>query len=818
MISLNGEWKLKRCDKSEITKGKVPGSVYTDLLRNKLMPDPYYKDNEEKVRELSYYDYEYSREFDISKDILCGDRILLVFEGIDTIADICLNDNLIEKCNNFHIKYECDVKKYLHIGTNYIKVILYSPIKFTEKADDERSLWGVTYQTMRGYNHIRKPHYMFGWDWGPKLPDAGIWNNVYLTPINDACIKDIYVRQNHSDGKVTLDIECESLIINNTDLLTEIVIKAPDGKVIHKKSFDSFEKNNFKLCIDNPRLWWPNGLGEQPLYNVCADIIKNGTSISHKSVKIGLRTLTINRKPDKWGESFCFNINGYNIFAKGANYIPEDNILGLCTEERTEKLLKSCIKSNFNCIRVWGGGHYAKDSFMELCDKLGLIVWHDFMFACAVYELTDDFRSNIEKEIIYNLKRLRNHASLGLWCGNNEMELAWKEWGIPQDKKLKNDYFEQFEHMLPELVKKYSPDTFYWPASPSTEGGMVEPNSDKKGDAHYWDVWHGKKWFSDFHNYYFRFASEYGFQSFPCLKTINTFCDKQDHNIYSPIMEYHQKCTDSFGNNGNMIISNYLSYYYLCPKSFDKYIYSSQILQGDCLKEAITHFRRNTGRCMGSTYWQLNDSNPVTSWATIDYFGRWKAAQYIVKKCYAPILASAVLKDSCINVYVVNDTMTDKSLTLRYRIIHQDKGELSNNSISLHSDKLTAENAVNINVEKYISDSNINNIYFEYRLYDNTELISSDTLIFVKSKQFEYKKPEFTYSIYKKNNKTFIDISSDEFASRVGIEFKTLDIIMDDNYFELVPDISRTIKLDTDLSTLKLQKELRITSVYDIAE
>lgn len=818
MQSLNGQWNLKSCNTNKSIKGNVPGSVYADLLSVKLMPDPYYGENEEKVRELSLYDYEYSRDFEVTQNLLQSDKVMIVFEGIDTIADIYVNDTFIFNAENFHLAYEYDIKAILKKGINSIKVVLHSPIKYIEGADNKRPLWGVTYQTMRGYNHIRKPHYMFGWDWGPKLPDLGIWNNIYLKGINDAVIKDIYVSQKHSDGKVKLHIECSCMVIRNENLFICINIVSPDGNTIYTIKKELAQLSSFDADINKPQLWWPAGMGKQPLYTVNAEITRDNNVISDKSIRTGLRTLTISRAPDKWGESFCFKINGKDIFAKGANYIPEDNIIGLCTKERTKKLLESCIMSNFNCVRVWGGGHYATDYFMDLCDEMGLIVWHDFMFACAVYELTDTFKHNIRKEIIYNIKRLRNHTCLGLWCGNNEMELAWYDWGLPDNKKLKQDYFEQFERMIPELVNMYSPDTFYWPASPSSEGGMVDPNSDSKGDAHYWEVWHGKKWFSDFRNHYFRFASEYGFQSFPSIKTIMTFAGKDDLNLLSPVMEQHQKCTDSFGNNGNMIISNYLGYYYLYPDSFEKLIYASQILQGDCLKEAIMHFRRNRGRCMGSTYWQLNDSNPVISWATIDYFGRWKAAQYYVRRCYAPVTASAIYDDGKLNIYVINDTVNEKKLRLEYRIINQDKGDLLCKGIDIISKPLSSDIYINENISDLTGDRYQNrNIYLEYRLLSDNEIIMSDTLLFVKPKEFDFRKPHIEYSFSKKGNETFIEISSDVFASKVGIEFDSFDLISDDNYFDLVPGIKKSIRLCTEQSTEVLMKEIKITSICDIA-
>ncbi len=820
MISLNGKWQFKKCGTIQYFDGVVPGSVYADLLSNKLMPNQYYRENEDEVKALYNFNYEYIKSFQIDSKFLENERIILAFDGVDTIADIFVNGQKIAHTENFHVEYRYEVKSYLKEGENEIKVVLYSPSQYIKNAQDMRPLWGVTWQTMPGYNHIRKPHYMFGWDWGPMLPDLGIWNNVSLIEQNTAVIEDFLVRQKHFTGSVELEVlvECDVFENQKVELLCEVT--SPNGEKIKSQIIAFNGKNLLDLTIQCPLLWWPNGLGEQNLYGICVSLLKGGKAISTMEKELGLRTLTINRSPDKWGESFCFEVNGKAIFATGANYIPEDNILGLCTKERTKTTLQNCVDANFNCVRVWGGGLYATDYFMELCDKMGLVVWHDFMFACAIYDLDEAFKNNITKEVICNIKRLRNHASLGMFCGNNEMEIAWTEWGLPENLKLRQDYFEQFERIIPELVKKYSPDIFYWPASPSSEGGFVEPNADSRGDAHYWDVWHGKKWFSDFENYHFRFASEYGFQSLPSMKTIRTFAENEDLSLYSPVMEKHQKCSDSIGNNGNMIIANYLSNYYAYPTSFEKMVYASQILQGDCLRTAIEHYRRNRGRCMGSTYWQLNDSNPVISWSTIDYYGRWKASHYFVKRCYAPVLLSAVIKESKINLHLINDKNVQFSGKIVYRLISQTKGILIENSIeNVACDELNTTIVSEINAENYISNSIENReIYFEYTLYSDNNIISSEVLTIEKAKHFSYKKPNIIANIYREDDATMLEICSDCYAGKVGIEFDDFDIVLEDNYFDLTEYTPRIIKLNTNEDIKKLKSNIQITSIYDIAK
>ena len=360
----------------------------------------------------------------------------------------------------------------------------------------------------------------------------------------------------------------------------------PQGKEIAFEEQKCSEKNNFSMDVKNPELWWPNGYGAQPLYSARLFLKKDGVSVSEQTVSIGIRDFTVARHKDPYGESFSYRINGREIFARGANYIPEDSILSRRSRERTKQLLFDCVRSGFNCIRVWGGGHYPDDWFFEECDRLGLLVWEDFMFACAVYDLTDAFAANLKAEFIDNIRRLRNHPSLGLWCGNNEMESAWVGWGLPDNEKLRQDYLTLYERMIPEVLAKEDPDRFYWPSSPSSGGGFEDPSSEHRGDAHYWDVWHGKKPFEDVETKYFRFFSEYGFVSAPSRKTLETVIDRDQFNIVSPQMEMHQKC-----DQGNLTLMHYLLRYYQNPSDFDTLIYATQSLQGDYLDMTrIPHF------------------------------------------------------------------------------------------------------------------------------------------------------------------------------------------------------------------------------------
>ncbi|MDE6936694.1 MAG: glycoside hydrolase family 2 protein, partial [Lachnospiraceae bacterium] len=451
------------------------------------------------------------------------------------------------------------------------------------------------------------------------------------------CIRDrgVYVRQEHVDGEVRLHLNpevSEAVCTGDQEgLVYTAEIKAPDGSV------QSYADSPKEVLIERPQLWWPNGYGGQPLYTVKVTLYADGEPVDVWERRIGLRTMTMRIRKDEWGECFAHEVNGVAVFAMGADYIPEDHLLGRVSLQTTRKLLEQCVAANHNAIRVWGGGYYPEDWFYDICDELGLIVWQDFMFACAVYELTPQFKENIRREFIDNVRRLRHHASLGLWCGNNEMEMFVEEGHHWVTKKTEvRDYVIMYEQLIPEVLAEYDPQTFYWPASPSSGGAFDEPNSPDRGDVHYWAVWHGNKPFCEYRKYFFRYASEFGFQSFPSRKTIETFTDDpKDMNIFSYVMEKHQR---NYGANGK--IMNYLQQTYLYPTDFDTLIYASQLLQADAIRYGVEHFRRNRGRCMGAIVWQLNDCWPVISWSSVDYCGRWKALHYAEKRFFAPLMIS----------------------------------------------------------------------------------------------------------------------------------------------------------------------------------
>lgn len=814
-VTLHENWTMNRAGSQEIIPAVVPGSVYGDLLAAGRMQDPFWKDNEDAALKLMDEDYEYRTVFDCDREMLSLDQVMLRFDGIDTIADIFLNDVLLGHVENMHRTWEYSVKEFLKEKENMLRIYFYSPTRYIARAFEKAPTLG-TEDAMNGFVHIRKAHCMFGWDWGAHLPDAGIWRSVSLLGIDTARIDSVEVLQFHENKTVRLRITPQIVLTSgafaaDTGLKTEVRLLSPQGE---ESLYDSCEE---EIVLGAPKLWWPNGYGEQNLYTVTVVLKKtDGTELDRWSRRIGLRTVTMDRTPDQWGERFATCVNGVNIFAMGADYIPEDHLLGRVTKDTTKALLEKAVFANFNSIRVWGGGYYPDDWFYDLCDEMGILVWQDFMFACAVYDLTPEFETNIRAEFIDNLKRLRHHASLGLMCGNNEMEqfVSERNW-VSKDSEVR-DYIIMYERILPQIMKEYAPQVYYWPASPSSGGSFDNPQDENRGDVHYWDVWHGNQPFSEYRKFYFRYLSEFGFQSFPSRKTVETFTDdERDMNIFSYIMERHQR-----NGAANGKIMNYMQQTYKYPSSFETVIYASQLLQAEAIRYGVEHFRRNRNdsRCMGAIYWQLNDCWPVASWSSVDYCRRLKALHYYAKRFFAPVMISCEEEGmlgsgqelvrlpfdfaKSIRLNVTNETMQDEALTVKWQLRDACAKILRREEALIQVPALSS-----VWLEKVeLADINIYDEYVSYQVCRGEQIISEGTVIFSYPKYFRYEDPEIT--VQREENR--ITVSAKKYAKSVEILNENEDLILSDNYFDLNGG-SRTVEVlsgNTDV--------LKVRSVYDI--
>ncbi len=908
-ILLKDNWKLTVLGQNvydipeEPIDTVVPSTVYSTLLEKGLMPDPYYRDNELDALKLMENDFRYETTFTVSKEQRTADRVLLRFEGVDTLAEIYINETKLGSSNNMNRIWEYDITHVIDgdsENTEYtLKVILHSPTKFIAE-EDEKCPVGASSEAMPGFSHIRKAACMFGWDWGPRLPDAGLFREVKLVSVNTARLADVYIDQLHKVKEktvrgniveavdVAVDAEIEWMPgITDGNVIIRLNVESPDGKtslvndsVCIDPLTDSAPSSNLTglycdvrsnhlnthVTVENPQLWWPNGYGDQPLYKVKVELIskEDESVLDVWEKKIGLRTATVNTDPmpdekfeehmkdqipdlddgsnmvisdggrkifvtDKEakkveGRNFAFEVNGLQFFAMGADYIPEDNLLTRQNRERTDMLLCSAQEANHNCIRIWGGGYYLDDFFYDVCDERGLLIWHDFMFSCASYELSDAFEENISVEIRQNIRRLRSHPSIGLWCGNNEMETQYETLVWQKSKKQTYDYIHLYEYIIPKLVKEEDPKAFYWPSSPSSGGNYENSNAENVGDVHYWGVWHGNEPFTAYRKHHYRFLSEFGFQSFPALQTVRRFAEEGDFNIYSRVMEMHQRNTAANGK-----IMNYLSQTYLYPKSFDELLYCSQLLQADAIRYGVEHFRRFRGTCMGTVVWQLNDIWPVASWASLDYYGNWKALHYAEKRMFAPVLLSCEEHgeidqkpyvntlpqpvDVSANLHVANETAETVSGVVKWSLRNPDSSVVKEGSFDFTAPAFGGTWLPHLD----FNDQDRLQVHLYYELVIDGKAVSTGSTLFCAPKHYHFMDPGLEVS----RNGDIITVTAKNYAKSVSIETEEGVLRLDDNFVDMEKG-EKTFRIlpsrDFTAKGAEADGNLRVRSVYEVAE
>tara|TARA_B100001094_G_scaffold332612_1_gene405445 strand:- start:68 stop:2692 length:2625 start_codon:yes stop_codon:yes gene_type:complete len=815
---LHSNWEFQKKGSKKWYNATVPGSIHTDLMNNGIIEDPYYRLNETKVQWVDKEDWVYQNTFNISKKEYQKQHHEIQFEGLDTYASVYLNDSLILQSNNMHRTYIVNVKSQIKQGENSLKIILESPIrrglelynslnyKIPVSANDQAEV-GQVEGNKRISVFTRKAGYHYGWDWGPRLVTSGIWRPVTLHSWDDVRIKDFNISYSF-DGPtfIKTDLLIESSVNNKN---ASLLIFVNDSIVVSKDiRLTKGEQNLIQhFSLNNTKLWWPNGMGEQNLYDFKAEIRFNN-HIRILDQKIGFKAIYLQEKDATQSPNFYFNVNGYPTFAKGVNYIPQDIFLNRVKSSNYETLLVAAANANMNMIRVWGGGIYEDDRFYELCDSLGLMVWQDFMFACAMYPGDSSFLENVRLEATDNYNRLKKYTCIALWCGNNENLAAWKRWGWEntaikdQSKrvadKIWHHYDTLFHQILPKVVYENHPEhgfsrnndwPDYWSSSPSAKEGV--PESYKIGDTHYWGVWWGKEPFGNYNTKISSFMSEYGFQSFPEYQTFKQFGKKKDEDMYSKVMKYHQR--SSIGNN---TIEEYMGREYQDPKDFKSLLYLSQILQSDGIRTAIEAHRRNKDQCMGSLYWQLNDCWPGASWSSIDYYGKWKALHYNIKKAFNPVIISHEFKDSNLHVFVVSDLKESLECEMEIKLMRF-KSEIPikkwNQKIKINPFKsLTVKSLA---IEEFNVDKNDN--YVQLILKNNGNIISSKNIFFFPIKELNLPKPNLTYQVNVDSslNKLHIDIKTNYFAKGVYVASSS-KLNFTENYFDLDANEEKRVSID----------------------
>jgi beta-mannosidase len=787
-------WTFNKQNEAKKYKATIPGTIHTDLFQNQLIPDPFFGNNEKQLQWIENENWEYETHFSLTKSELKNQNIDLEFEGLDTYATVFLNGKVVLEANNMFRKWTISSKSHLKIGTNHLKVIFHSAV---QKGKEEAKRLPYTLPEKERV-FVRKAQYQFGWDWGPRFVTAGIWKKVQLKFWNSAQIESVQFEQSGITKYGAL------LFFNinvNSQIEGDFVFIINKNK--HKRKLSKgVTVIELPYVIDNPKLWWCNGLGEPTLYPFSIELYQKGKLLDKKKLNIGLRTIELIQEKDQAGKSFYFKLNGKPVFMKGANVVPPDNFLPRVSDSTYFSLVENAKKANMNMLRVWGGGVYFDDAFYEACDANGILVWQDFMFACSMYPGDEKFVENVKQEVIDNVNRLQNHPSIAIWCGNNENDEGWHNWGWQKQfnyskadsTQIWNDYKKVFHEMIPQTLDSLLPKekNIYWSSSPSKGWGRKE--SLTQGDVHYWGVWWGKEPFEIYEKKVGRFVSEYGFQGMPNLGTLKKVIHNEDLNFTSEAFKNHQK-----HSTGYETIKEYMERDYVVPKDFEDYAYVSQLLQARGMKIAIEAHRRAKPYCMGTLYWQLNDCWPVTSWSSLDYYGNWKAFHYQAKRSFENLLLSVAEKNNGYEVFLVNDTFENYSGKLELELFSFDGKLLWNTSKEITIKENSSTNVHEI-PKVYLKSFDLKQTVLKVKFNE-----VQSQYFFVKPKDLKLQKPNIEIKMI---NDFTVEISSDVLAKNVFLSSEN-EVFFEDNYFDLLPNEKRVIKLS------KAMKEIKVKSLFD---
>lgn len=800
VITLNGPWALFQGDDDQTPiAAQVPGCVHMDLLAAGLLPDPFIRDNESRQFWIGETDWTYRRAFDVSADVLAHDRVTLRCHGLDTLAAIALNGKPLAQTDNMFRTYEFDVKPHLVAGENVIAIRFAAPMPYLRQQEAEKGMlfaWSVGQHRLNSGAWLRKEPCNFGWDWGPMLVTSGIWRDIELAAFNTARLDDVLIRQAHAPDRVDLTVHLGIERCHVEPLTASITVEHAGTIVAHAPPvLVAGDGADIALTVHDPQLWWPNGMGDQPLYKVTVRLFDAADNVLDTVTKcIGLRTLTLERHLDAWGETFQFAANGVPFFAKGANWIPADTFAPRLTRAHIEHLIRSAADAHMNMLRVWGGGLYESDEFYDLCDECGICVWQDFIFSCGTYPTYNaDFMQNVRAEAQDNVRRIRHHASLALWCGNNELEqgLVGPEWTATTMSW--DDYSTLFDMLLREVVAEHDPQRDYWPGSPhSPHGDRHDWRNPACGDMHNWDVWHDQQPFEHYRSTRHRFISEFGFQSFPEPRTTHAFTAAEDRNLTSYIMEYHQR-----SGIGNSTIAHYLLDWFRLPTSFEALLWLSQILQGIGVKIGVEHWRRTMPRTMGTLYWQLNDCWPGPSWSSIDHAGRWKALHYMAKRFYAPLLLSA-LEDAdagTVALHVTSDEAAPVDGQIRWTLSTVDGTPVEQGTIPVTIAPRQNTPVTTLDLSRHMQRHDRRSVLLWIELATPQGIVAKDLVTFARPKHLALPAPHIQASTQVRGTDAEITLETDAPALYVWLEWPDHDAVFSDNFFHLHPHAPHTITL-----------------------
>ena len=794
---LDKGWEFSQAGSNEWMSARVPGTVHQDLLDHGRLPDPFYGMNEQKVQWVEKEDWLYRTVFTVTADQLKSDATWLTFEGLDTYADVYLNGSLLLKADNMFVGHKLAVKDVLREGENRLMIRFRSPVEETAPQWDTD---GFNYPADNDHSekrmsvYTRKAPYSYGWDWGIRLATSGIWRPVKLTFCNGAAIDDFFVRQQEVTEQVAkVDNQLEINNVTSTPKEAQVKVVYAYGEqadTLTRTVVLQPGKNSLSMpaWIEKPHLWMPNGWGDPALYTFTATVSVDGKEVASREEAIGLRSIRVVMEDDKDGKSFYFEVNGKPMFAKGSNYIPGDALLPNMTGERYARLFEDIRAANMNMVRVWGGGIYEDDRFYEEADRNGILVWQDFIFACTTYPHDPTFLKRVSEEAVYNMRRLRNHASLAMWCGNNEIYEGMRYWGWKDKyspvvwKEMTEGYDVLFRQLLPELVAANDPGRFYMHGSPY-EANWGRPESWKIADSHNWGTWYGQKPFESLDTEIPRFMSEYGFQAFPEMKTIRMFASPEDYELESPVMNAHQKASI-----GNFLIKKTMALYYKVPEKFEDLIYAGLILQGQGMRHGIEAHRRHRPYCMGSLPWQLNDSWPVVSWSSIDYYGNWKAMHYQIRRAFAPVLVDAIKEGNNLSYYIMSDRLTDEELTLNLELMDFNgkvyRKQKVDGLLPANTSKLFYQEPVEQALAGRDSATTFMHMVVKSK---KGEVLSDEIYYFAHPKDQLLPKTPLQWQVKQKKGYCEVTVKADKLARDIFIEVPVQGVRFSDNFFDLLP-------------------------------
>ncbi|MFN0215581.1 MAG: glycosyl hydrolase 2 galactose-binding domain-containing protein [Saprospiraceae bacterium] len=812
-----GQWEFRQANTLDWKPVNIPVSVHTALLQNGLIEDPFWRDNEEKLQWIEKEDWEFQTTFEVGSDVLAKKHIELIFKGLDTYAQVYLNDSLILETDNMFRAFRVDVKRFLKPNGNKLKIYFESPLKKTEEA------WkNLGYELPGGQRTMtRKAQFHYGWDWGPRFVGCGILQKPALEAWDDFVFENLFITtQSISPEKARMVARFRY----RSDLKFPVTVQFKEGKrksVEDRVIWPGTHTDSVTYDVENPKLWWCAGMGEQPLYDFTIEVKRGVQTLEKQDIRLGIRTIELVTQKDEKGESFFFKLNGKPVFAKGANYIPQDIFQDRVDPRQTKSLLDDVVAANMNMLRVWGGGIYEDDTFYQLCDARGILVWQDFMYACALYPGNGRFLKTAAFEALEQIERLRQHPCIALWCGNNENDEAWQNWGWQmqfneaQRTQLWREYKLLFNDILRTYVENNADRVPYWESSPRY--GRANPKSLTEGDSHYWGVWHDEEPFEVLNKKVPRFMSEYGFQSFPEWRTIQSFTEPTDRELESKVMLLHQKHP-----RGNALIAEYMKRDYKTPKNFEDFVYVSQLLQAEGMRTGFEAQRRNKPYCMGTLYWQLNDVWPVASWSSIDYYGRWKALHYYAREAFSPVAALPILEDNVLKIYGVNDQADSVGATLNVRAYTFEGVKLFEFSqqglaISPDSSKLLWESPL----KTVLDGKKPENCVVEIELRDSlgTTLWSRRLFYAVPPKKMKLPDPGLKITEVAKTEGGYaISLQTNgNLAKNVYLQTEEAGFFAN-NYFDLLPGEQVNILFKTDKVLAEPNKAFKVKSLVEVMD